>query len=510
MKLCYLAVAFFAAGILLNGCVKNDDPTGTSTGTLQSAVTGDCSPVVVNGVYMVDSILTSNNYVDVQVNVTVGGSFEIKSDSINGYTFKKSGTVSAGLNTIRLYASGKPIATGTNTFTVVYGGTACNFTVTVFAAGGGFGTALYTLGGSPGNCSVSSITGNYIVGVPMTAANKVQTTVNVNTPGTYNITGTAINGVTFSSSGVFTNPGIQNIFLSASGTPTGPGIFTYPVYNGATNCNFSITYNTVITNATYALSGSPGNCTSAAVNGTYSAGLIVNASNNVVINVNVTSTGNYSISTPVVNGISFSATGTFNITGPQQVILTASGTPIASGPFTYPLTGGGNTCSFSVNTGATGVFTCKIDGVFTDFSTEAVAKTIEPGPGNGPYLHLLGYKGPSGASVPNALFWILNNNASPVLPGSYDINGYLLPANGYKISINYELLDPGPGIYLWSTFSNANVPPPSNPPFTIVVTSVTATRAIGTFSGQIQNTSAPGPLPNKVITEGVFNLPVQN
>ncbi len=348
MKLRYLVTAVFAITIFLTSCVKNDDPSGTSTGTLQSAITGNCNPVVVNGVFMVDSVLTSNNYVDVQVNVTVGGSFEIKSDSINGYIFKKTGTVSMGLNTIRLYASGKPVATGTNTFTVVYGGTACSFSVTVFAAGGGFGTALYTLGGSPGNCSVSNITGNYIVGLAMTAGNKVETTVNVSGIGTYNIAGVAVNGVTFSASGVFTNPGIQNIFLSASGTPTAAGIFTYPVTNGATNCNFSITYNTVITNATYALSGSPGNCTAAQVNGTYTAGTALTASNTAVINVNVTSPGIYTISTTTVNGISFSASGTFNITGPQQVTLIGTGTPTAAGSFNYPVSGGGNSCGISI------------------------------------------------------------------------------------------------------------------------------------------------------------------
>lgn len=348
MKLRYLVTAVFAISIFLTSCVKNTDPAGVSAGTLQSAISGNCNPVVVNGIFMVDSVLTSNNYVDVQVNVTVGGSFEIKSDSINGYSFKKSGTVSIGLNTIRLYASGKPLATGTNTFTVVYGGTACSFTITVFAAGGGFGTALYTLGGSPGSCSVSNITGNYVVGLAMTPANKVEMTVNVSGTGTYNIPGVAVNGITFSANGTFTNPGIQNIFLSASGTPSGPGIFTYPVTNGATNCNFSVTYNTVITNATYALSGAPGSCTAAQVNGTYTALTPLTASNTVDIFVNVTSPGIYNISTTTVNGISFSASGTFNITGSRLVTLTGSGTPTMAGPVNLQVSGSGNPCGISL------------------------------------------------------------------------------------------------------------------------------------------------------------------
>ncbi len=343
MKFTYLTIAVLAAFIFFSGCVKLEDtnPSGISVGTLKDTST-------VNGIFIVDSVLNSNNYVDVQVEVAVGGTFNIKTDTVNGYSFKKTGTLGTGLNIIRLYASGKPIATGVNTFYITYGLSIYSFTITVYTGGSGFGTALYTLGGSPGNCSVSSITGNYIVGQATTAANKVEMTVNVTAVGTYIINSTANNGVTFSASGVFTNPGIQNIFLAASGTPTAAGLFTYPVTNSTTSCSFPVTYTVTITNATYALSGTPGNCTSAAVLGTYTAGTVLTASNTTVINVNVTSPGIYTIATPTVNGISFSASGTFNITGPQQVTLIGTGTPTAAGAFSYLLTGSGNSCSFSV------------------------------------------------------------------------------------------------------------------------------------------------------------------
>jgi hypothetical protein len=348
MKFYHLGTAFFATIFLLTACVKNTDPSGESAGTLQSVISGKCTPATVHGLFKVDSVLNDENYVDVLVDVNTGGSFTIKSDSVNGYSFKKSGTITSGTNTVRLYASGKPRVTGVDYFTISYGSTICNFSVTVFGGGGGFGTALYTLGGSPGNCSVSTITGNYVTGLPMTANNKVEMTVNVNTPGTYIIRGATINGVRFDTSATFINPGIQNIFLKGIGTPLAAGTFTYPVTNGATNCDFSITYTTVITNATFSLSGSPGNCTSAVINGTYTSGTALTASNTAVINVNVTSPGNYSIATTTVNGISFSASGTFNLTGPRQVTLTGAGTPTAAGTFNYPLTGGGNTCDFSV------------------------------------------------------------------------------------------------------------------------------------------------------------------
>jgi hypothetical protein len=350
MKLSSFLIPVIAISCFLSACVKNTDPTGPSTGTLQSTVTGTCTPATIHGIFRVDSTLTNDNYVDIDVNVTFSGSFNIKSDSVNGYSFKKSGSISKGVNTIRLYASGKPRTTGVNNFTISYGSTVCSFSITVFDANGGFGTALYTLGGSPGNCAVSNITGNYVTGLAMAANNKVEMTVNVTTPGTYIIRGTSINGVNFDTSGTFANPGIQNIFLKGNGTPLAAGQFNYPVTNGATNCNFSITYTTVITNATYTLSGTPGNCTGAAVSGTYTAGTVLNASNKAIINVNVTSPGNYSITTTIINGISFTATGTFNITGLQQVTLAGTGTPVAAGTFNYPLTGGGNTCNFSVTT----------------------------------------------------------------------------------------------------------------------------------------------------------------
>lgn len=243
MRLHTLLIAVFAAIIFLPACQKalDGNPSGISIGTLKDTATGACLPVTVNGIFKVDSVLNNDNYVDVKVNVVIAGTFDVKSDTVNGYSFKKTGTIGTGLGTIRLYASGKPLATGVNTFTITYGLTSCSFSITVYDAGAG--TALYTLGGSPGNCSVSSINGTYVVGQAMTAANKVEMSVYVATPGTYIITGTFINGVSFNGGGVFTNPGVQNIFLAANGNPIAAGLFYYPVTNSTTSCNFSITVN---------------------------------------------------------------------------------------------------------------------------------------------------------------------------------------------------------------------------------------------------------------------------
>lgn len=64
------------------------------------------------------------------------------------------------------------------------------------------------------------------------------------------------------------------------------------------------------------------------------------------ITATVTAVGTYSIFTTTANGVTFSGTGTFAGTGAQDIVLTATGTPIAAGDFTFTL----NTtpsCSFS-------------------------------------------------------------------------------------------------------------------------------------------------------------------
>lgn len=348
MKGSNILLAVFSLLIFLPACKKLSDtnPDGESVGTLKDSTNGNCLPVIVQGIFKVDSVLTNDNYVDIEVSVVIGGNFDISSDSINGFSFSKKGTVGEGVNKIRLYASGKPLAAGVNTFTIAYGLSSCTFEINVFDQG--LGTSLYTLGGSPGNCSVAALNGNYIVGQAMTASNTVEMTVNVNGIGTYFINGAAINGVSFSGNGTFTNPGIQNITLTASGTPSANGTFNYPVTNLTTTCSFPVTYTTTVTNASFGLSGSPGNCIGATPMGTYTAGTPLSASNKIEINVNVTSPGNYSISTTTVNGVSFSATGTFNLTGQNQVNLIGTGTPIAAGSFNIPVTGGGNTCNFTL------------------------------------------------------------------------------------------------------------------------------------------------------------------
>lgn len=100
--------------------------------------------------------------------------------------------------------------------------------------------------------------------------------------------------------------------------------------------------------AVYTLVGSGGNCSNTTLQGTYVTGVALNATNNVVLQVNVTSIGKYSISTSVHNGFGFSDSGTFTSTGIQNIILKGSGTPLAVEATTFPLITTTSVCSFVV------------------------------------------------------------------------------------------------------------------------------------------------------------------
>ena len=84
------------------------------------------------------------------------------------------------------------------------------------------------------------------------------------------------------------------------------------------------------TAAVFSLTDVSGNCYAPVVQGTYTAGIALNSTNVVFIQVLVTKTGTYSILNPTNNGYRFTATGTFTVTGLQTVALQGTGTPQAA------------------------------------------------------------------------------------------------------------------------------------------------------------------------------------
>lgn len=85
------------------------------------------------------------------------------------------------------------------------------------------------------------------------------------------------------------------------------------------------------TNAEGMLSNTAGNCLPKTVFGNFQTGKVLNDSNKLQVEVNVTQTGSYTIRTDTVNGYYFFASGNFTATGTQAIILQGNGTPSAQG-----------------------------------------------------------------------------------------------------------------------------------------------------------------------------------
>jgi hypothetical protein len=98
----------------------------------------------------------------------------------------------------------------------------------------------------------------------------------------------------------------------------------------------------------FTLSGAPGTCTPVTVNGFYILGKPLDAANTVVIQVDVSTPGSYTVSTNTVNGITFSASGVFTAGGLQNIILRGSGTPQSTGLTAITPRFGTSACNFSV------------------------------------------------------------------------------------------------------------------------------------------------------------------
>ncbi|MGF2412671.1 MAG: hypothetical protein ACQUYJ_10100, partial [Ferruginibacter sp.] len=345
---------FVMLGLTFLSCQKEleYDNNGASTGSFKKDAAGDCLPVVVNGVFKVDSVLSNALFVDVQVNVSFPGTFNIISDTVNGYSFSKTGNVVLGLNTIRLYPSGKPVAAGTNTFTVVYGSSTCSFDITV--VGPAPPAAVFTLAGAPNLCTGAIPGGTFTVGVPLAPSNTLTIQVDVTTPGFYVIAAATTSGFAFTGSGLFIGTGLQTVTLTGTGTPSTAGTAIVTVTTPTLNtCTYDITVLPAGggTAAVYTFDGGSGACTNFVVNGTYIIGSTVSAANTVTLQVTVTTPGTYTITTNTANGITFSKTGVFTTATPQTVVLNATGTIPATttaGPSTFAPVGA-STCNFIVN-----------------------------------------------------------------------------------------------------------------------------------------------------------------
>jgi len=339
----FFFVFFFAAFL---SCQRELNFDGISTGVIKKDNIGNCLPIAVNGIYKVDSVLSNKNFIEVQVDVTFPGTYDIISDTVNGYSFHQTGNVNRGTTTIRLYANGKPVTAGIDNFRLKYGNSSCKLRVTVL----GPAAAEYTLAGAPNACTGAFADGTYITGTALTPANTIIVQAKVTATGFYTIKTATVNGIYFSGNGIFSSTGLQPVLLTGTGTPIQAEITTIKVPNSAGDCTIPVTVNPVgFGEAVFSFDGSPGGCTNFLVNGSYYAGIVTAAGNTVTVTVDVTKTGTYVIFTNTANGLTFNAAGSFSIPGKQTITLKCTGVPIRAETTAYTPNTGTVSCNFSLD-----------------------------------------------------------------------------------------------------------------------------------------------------------------
>lgn len=475
--LCFLIV-------FISSCTKETgsggaNPGGTSIYSFDGTP-GTCATPVIAGLYAVGRPLDASNTLTFTVNVIAKGSYSINTTGANGVWFSGNGIfTTTGPQTLVLTGNGIPVKKGNYSFVPATSNT-CNFSISFLD---GAPAAVFTYAGAPTACTAPVISGTYASGVALSSGNYVDLAVNVTSTGAYTVSTNNTNGVVFSGSGAFTATGAQVVRLIGNGTPASQGSYAYTPSGG---CSFSITIAPPPPPASFTFNGAPGSCTAPSINGSYAAGVVLTSSNTIVLGVNVTTAGLYSVTTNSNNGVTFSASGIFSGTGAQTITLRSTNTPTAGGTFSYIPSGG---CSFDI-TYTTGpppppdFLKCKINGVLTDFSDGMIA-TLDNS--SSPYTFDVAGFLVGGSDA----FSISLQDNSPIANGVFK-NFSLSNQNKY-CSISYT-----PGFDFWlSSLLNANT-------FTVTITSVTATIVTGSFSGTIyENSSGPA---SKSITEGTFSV----
>jgi hypothetical protein len=249
----FITLFFF---ILIFSCQKelSFERGSLAKGSLLSTITGDCLPKTVAGTYVAGKSLGDTNYIQVDVNVTSAGSYIITTDTVNGYSFKATGTFKdTGIVRVKLIGTGKPSLPNDDLFTVSFDASNCMIQISIQPSADTIGNAEFTLQGAPDTCVNASVFGGYAKNVILTGGNKVGIGINVTKPGYYTIATNTLNGYHFADTGIITATGLGDINLKATGMPLNTGINVFTVTAGGFSCTFSITvYDAVaVTNNDY-------------------------------------------------------------------------------------------------------------------------------------------------------------------------------------------------------------------------------------------------------------------
>jgi len=226
-----------------------------------------------------------------------------------------------------------------------------------------------------GDCLPKFVNGDYIAGQSLGDSNYIDLVIDVSAPGAYTITTDTINGYYFKGTGNASTIGSLNVRLQGFGTPVNQGADPFIVYFDSSFCALEVTVGAGGSSSgtsVYTL-----DCSGSGFGGTYTAGTAVGASNVLNLNVNVTTPGTWSITTPSVNGTTFSGSGTFTATGPQTITLAGSGTPVNAGTVNLDMTINGSTCSFGMTVGGStnpvpaGTYFPMTNGSWWSYDTDA-------------------------------------------------------------------------------------------------------------------------------------------
>ena len=147
--------------------------------------------------------------------------------------------------------------------------------------------------------------------------------------------------------------------------------------------------------------------------------------------------GTYSAVTNTVNGVTFNGSGYIQANA-TNIILTASGTPAASGTFSYTVTLAGQTCTFPVT--------------FVDALVTNCNSLIQSGP-SGQLVHNQGYSG--------TIAWsYTNGSGATYLPGttSATVSGLTITSPGFIPSGNGTVIYSMSGFYSGPTGGTVSIP----------------------------------------------------
>lgn len=453
----------------------------------------NCASAVISGTYIKDAAVTSSNYVDVSVNVTTIGTYTITATG-GGLTFARTAAfTTTGNQTVRLNASGTPPTAGANTITFAAPFAACSFTVNVVAPVTG------TLGGAPGACTPVTPNGTYTQGVTLTAANTIQIQITTAAVGAYNISTNSVAGISFSGSGTTTGA-VQTITLAGTGTPNASGPQVFTVTYGTSTCTFTINIGAAAGPAVFTI-----NCPGVVVNGTYQVGVNLTAANTIVIPINLTTPGSYSVTTSI-NGMSFSFSG--NLTaGTTSVTLVGNTANAPTGPAgTYNLSIGSPACLIPITVTAAPTIDWKftVQGGAT-YQGQSILTDIVYDVTTAPPFSVLYYAG-TNAAIDEIDFTLID------LAGGIATTGeqYVSTSTGTTNACAFYFTDAANTIDLMAQPADPTAVPPTpaigNMTFVVTSRNATTKTVVGTFSGTAFDVKSST---TKTIINGTFTAVYQ-